>query len=347
MEALDTIYFYNKVCNLKCLHCWTVPNYVNENQHAHVRFEDIVSIIGQASDLGLRAFKFCGGEPLLLPYFIPLLKYLLKGGIRITIETNGMLIDTEMCSLLNGKDIFVSVSLDGPNAMTHNFIRQSDIAFEKTIEGISLLKNHEIDYEIIFSLHNGNKDYLEEMLLFAEGLGAKDLKVNVIMECGRAEDSNKLSLPDVNEILDIYKRLSAKKLDSNYFKIIFDIPPAFKNIESVVADNCRCGIKNILSVFSDGSISLCGIGNTEHSLIFGDIVHDKIKDIWSNTPFLKSIREALPSGLSGICGRCILKTVCMGKCIAQTFHHSGDIRSGYYFCEEAYSLGLFPLNRLI
>lgn len=61
---------------------------------------------------------------------------------------------------------------------------------------------------------------------------------------------------------------------------------------------------------------------------------------------LGSLRKGIPGMFTGVCGRCIMKRMCLGACIAQNYYRSGSIGTPFWFCEIAETEGLFPSTRL-
>jgi radical SAM protein with 4Fe4S-binding SPASM domain len=151
----------------------------------------------------------------------------------------------------------------------------------------------------------------------------------------------------VKEIIEFYQNL-LKEAAKSSLRIIFDIPPAFKPIKNMRIENMTtCGIFNILGILGDGTISICGIGSNVNTLRLGRIKIDPIKDIWENHPVLKEIRENIPNQLTGICGRCMLKCYCLGKCRAEAYYTNGSLNAPLSFCQTAYEEGFFPGSRII
>ncbi len=343
---LNSIYFYNKNCNLRCRHCWIEPDY-EKSTDTDLKLHEVKKMFLKGKELGMSGVKLTGGEPLLLPYILPLIRFLREEKISIVMETNGTLINEESAQLLSDAQAFVSVSLDGTSENIHNLLRISEGSFPNALKGIKQLTAKGIAPQIIFSLHNQNASDLPSMIDYAKELGAKSLKINLIRGIGRAKDMEEDSnLTSADNFIELYKKHKDKSDDN--FKVLFDIPSAFKTITDMNQDRCNtCGVKGIIGVLSDGTVSICGIGNIMNELCFGNIRQRSLKDIWENTPMLKYIREEIPKKLEGICGRCILKGMCLGKCIANTYYSTGSLTNGNLFCEEAYRAGVFPENRLL
>jgi SynChlorMet cassette radical SAM/SPASM protein ScmF len=345
--TLNTIYFYNKICNLRCRHCWIEPASGDTPAAAALTFPEVQDLFLQGKSLGMTGAKLTGGEPLLLPYILPLLRFLRHEKLSLVVETNGTLIDDEMAAALKEARAFVSVSLDGTTEAIHNLLRAAPGSFEAALQGIRRLTKAGLSPQIIFSLHRKNAHNLPAMIDSARSLGARSLKINLIRGIGRAKEIEADDeLVSAEEFIHLYREY--KDRGGEGFEVLFDIPAAFKRISEISQGGCgTCGIMGIIGVLSDGTVSLCGIGNIVDDLCFGNIRQHPLAQIWENTPTLRFIREEIPAALEGICGRCILKGMCLGKCMANTYYSTGCLTKGHLFCEEAYRAGLFPAGRLL
>ena len=343
---LNSIYFYNKNCNLRCRHCWIEPDFEQKAEN-DLKLHEVKELFLQGKALGMSGAKLTGGEPLMLPYILPLVRFLDEEKISIVLETNGALINEETAQILSHAQAFVSVSLDGTTESIHNLLRISAGSFPKAIQGIKYLTDEGIAPQIIFSLHKRNASDLPDMIDYAKALGARSLKINLIRGIGRAKNIEKENnLVSAEDFVNLYREHKDKSDD--HFKVLFDIPSAFKKITDINQDRCNtCGVKGIIGVLSDGTVSICGIGNIMNELRFGNIRERQLADIWENTPLLRFIREEIHQKLEGICGRCLFKGMCLGKCIANTYYATGSVTSGNLFCEEAYKAGIFPEGRLL
>jgi MoaA/NifB/PqqE/SkfB family radical SAM enzyme len=70
-------------------------------------------------------------------------------------------------------------------------------------------------------------------------------------------------------------------------------------------------------------------------------------EIWMKNLVLQDLRQGLPQRLDGICGHCLLKKICLGKCLAQNYYRSKSLWDPFWFCQQAYERGLFPDTRVI
>ena len=148
VPPLGTLYLYaSGSCNLACRHCWITPEYVGFEPGAsadngqHVPLAYVEKAIREGKPLGLGSIKLTGGEPTLHPKFRELVTLIADAGLRITMETNGTLIDDDLAQFIKATPQFnfVSVSLDGADAETHDTMRSVPGSFQRAMEGIGAL----------------------------------------------------------------------------------------------------------------------------------------------------------------------------------------------------------------
>lgn len=355
ITALKCLYFYlTKGCNLKCRHCWIEPPYQSVGKvQTYLPVEVFRSIVSQALPLGLISVKLTGGEPFLHPNIKSILDIVLDEGVSFSIETNGVLCTHELAEHVGSSSnkVCVSVSIDGCDAGTHDWMRGVSGSFEKAIAGLNNLVRAGVSTQIIMSVTKRNKDQIADVVSLAERLGAKSVKLNPVQPTARgAAMHNSEETLSIQELVAIGKYIDNTMSFSNSIKVIYSRPLAFSPLASILGSSengCGvCSILHILGVLADGSYALCGIGETMPELIFGHAETDPLDIVWNNSKVLSDLREGLPGKLRGICRDCLLNGMCKGSCIAQNYYMTKDLWSSFWFCEQAYKAGLFPEGRL-
>jgi len=349
--SLGLVYLYFKYCNLKCRHCWINPPYSNEKtvKQDEASLSEIISALEECRELGMHSVKISGGEPFTRSDIFQLLNYLKENKIRTTMETNGTLIREREAKALKDAGVWhVAVSIDGPSAESHESLRGVKGSFKDTLEGVKALKKEGINIQIITCLWRGNKEYMKSTIALAKALGANSVKINPISNICRADKMNENNETlTVKETIELHHQLKQDLKKGPKIKVTFDIPPVFYPVVNRRLERfSTCGIFNILGILGDGRISICGIGTSVETLVLGRIGKDSIRDIWQNHPVLKEIRENVPEKLEGICGQCILRNYCLGKCRAEAYYIKGSLLAPISFCQQAYEQGLFPTSRL-
>jgi radical SAM protein with 4Fe4S-binding SPASM domain len=322
---LHQIYFYlTEGCNLRCRHCWIAPKYqTEENTYPSLKLNLFRSIIEQAKPLGLSAVKLTGGEPLLHPNINEILDFMQTEDIRLIVETNGVLCTPELARKMAAcENPFVSVSLDGTNPETHEWVRGVKGCFEAALEGARNLVQ-----------------------------AAGSVKFNVLQPTARGEKMHESGETlSIEELVNLGQWVENTLSASTALRLYYDQPLAFRPLGKMFADSgdgCGvCGILGILGVLADGSYSLCGIGQTVPDLIFGHVSTNRLDDIWNTAPILQQLREGLPQRLEGVCAECLMKGICLGSCIAQNYYSRKNLWAPFWYCEQAYTQGLFPKTRM-
>jgi len=167
VPPLAQIYFYmTEGCNLACKHCWINPPLEKKSvRHPVLPVRTFERAIDEALPLGLAHIKLTGGEPLLHPEIKKCLEIADRKGVKILLETNGVLLEEEIVSLMSDISLMeMSVSLDGVDAETHDEFRGVKGAFQKTVHGIELLSDHGIYPQVITSLTRRNMGQIGEII---------------------------------------------------------------------------------------------------------------------------------------------------------------------------------------
>jgi SynChlorMet cassette radical SAM/SPASM protein ScmF len=261
---LRTIYFYlTEGCNLACRHCWVAPKYQREGvSYPSLPIELFRAIIDQAKPLGLSGVKLTGGEPLLHPNIEEILQIIKGAELRLSVESNGVLCTEELAKkLAECKRIFISVSLDGVDAETHEWVRGVPGCFESAINGVRNLVKVGLKPQIIMTLMRRNKGQMEKMISFADSLGADSVKFNIIQPTSRGEtiyeQGEALS---IEELVDLGRKVENETSKLCRLRIVYSHPLAFRPMGRMFGENgCGCGvcgIRGILGVLSDGSYAL-------------------------------------------------------------------------------------------
>jgi SynChlorMet cassette radical SAM/SPASM protein ScmF len=352
IPAINLLYFYlTEGCNLACRHCWLAPKLDASGDHyPALPVELFEAAIQEAKPLGLSGVKLTGGEPLLHPHFTRLLEIARREELRLIIETNGLLCTPEIAAeIAKSSNRFVSVSIDGADAATHDWIRGVPGSFKAAQQAVRNLVATGIRPQVIFSVMRRNASQLDAIVRLADELGAASVKFNVVQPTARGEklheDQETLS---VAELIELGRHVEMELALKTKLRVFFDYPQAFRALNRIASgDGCNvCGIFGILGVMASGHYALCGIGEQVPDLVFGEVGKDSLELVWREHAILKALREGLPARLEGVCSRCLMKWRCLGTCVAQNYYRKGSLWAPNWFCEQAEEAGLFPASRL-
>jgi uncharacterized protein len=166
-------------CNLACRYCFYLgKRELYPGSRFHMSDEVLEEYIRQtigAHHIPEVTFAWQGGEPTLLgPGFfrkaVVLQKKYCRPGMVIhnTLQTNGMLLDDEWCEFFRKNRFLVGISLDGPKEL-HDACRTDAHGrgtFERVMQGLSLLKKHRVEFNILCTVNAVNGDHPLEVYRF-------------------------------------------------------------------------------------------------------------------------------------------------------------------------------------
>jgi SynChlorMet cassette radical SAM/SPASM protein ScmF len=352
VPAITQLYFYlTEGCNLACRHCWLAPRLdTTGNRYATMPVELFETAIREAKPLGLSRVKLTGGEPLLHPHFVHLLEIVRREELGLTIETNGLLCTPAIAAeIAKSSTRFVSVSIDGADAETHEWVRGVPGSFVAARQAVKNLVAAGIRPQVIFTVMRGNARQVDAILQMAEELGAASVKFNVVQPTARGEKLHEVQETlNVAELIELGRHVELELASKTNLHVFFDYPQAFRALSRIASgDGCgACGIFGILGVIASGHYALCGIGERVPDLVFGEVGKDMLEMVWREHTILKALREGLPERLEGVCSHCLMKRRCLGSCVAQSYYGTGSLWAPFWFCKRAEEIGLFPASRL-
>jgi MoaA/NifB/PqqE/SkfB family radical SAM enzyme len=122
-------------CNLACRHCYaahpgTEPFDMDRGEAS--------AFLGALGRLRVPALLMSGGEPMAHPEFFSCVSMARDRGLRVTLSTNGTMIDRDAARRMSGAVGYVGVSVDGPTAVNDAF-RGMDGAFRASTEAMGFL----------------------------------------------------------------------------------------------------------------------------------------------------------------------------------------------------------------
>lgn len=149
----------NRECNLACTYCY----YINENTQNRGLFLDVgvFETFVQGYDKYCQSLNitgnivFHGGEPLLLSYpkmirFLEIVRGA-KTNFKITLQTNGTLLNEKWLSILQSFRVSVGVSLDGPPAVhdKHRLYRGGRPSYNAVLRAIDAIRSADLSVGVL------------------------------------------------------------------------------------------------------------------------------------------------------------------------------------------------------
>lgn len=120
-------------CNLNCKHCYVAPwKYTLKDE---ITADERKIIAQKLIDAGVISVLFTGGECMLLPDTVELMKMMYDAGIELKMFSNALLLPKYQDQLLAMKDrLLINISVDGDRTY-HNMVRGAD-SYDKIVKTI-------------------------------------------------------------------------------------------------------------------------------------------------------------------------------------------------------------------
>ncbi len=159
-------------CNNRCLYCYN-GEYKEKNV---LSTEKVKEIIDESYRLGAMHLSLTGGEPLLRKDIVEIIKYAHDKKMLVSLQTNGTLITEDFAEAIEHiKHLNIAITVHSHDAEIHDKFTKAKGSHEKAIEGIKILRKHDIPVKIRYVLTTENYDGIDKYGEFARNL---DVKVN-------------------------------------------------------------------------------------------------------------------------------------------------------------------------
>lgn len=160
------------LCNMNCDMCYVRLSREEMEQKGRLRTADEWLEVGrQMKDAGALFLLLTGGEPLLFPDFKRLYLELRKMGFILTINTNGTLINEDWADFFGTyPPRRVNITLYGADEEDYKRLCHYPGGFQRTIQGIRLLREQGIDVKISFSVTKVVRHSMERVFSIGEEL---------------------------------------------------------------------------------------------------------------------------------------------------------------------------------
>ncbi|TDD98310.1 GTP 3',8-cyclase MoaA [Flavobacterium cellulosilyticum] len=259
-------------CNLRCTYCMPAEGIALTPRPHLMTADEIVTIAQTFVNLGVTKIRLTGGEPLVRKDAKQIIQRLGKLGVKLTLTTNGILVDDFMETFKEAGITTLNVSIDSLKKDKFNQITRRNY-FDKVIENIALLDANGFQVRLNVVVIKGFND--NEIIDFIELTKDSNIMIRFIEFMPfDGNQWNKEKLVSYAEILDQVenyyavanvKRIQDKPNDTAKNHKIESYKGNFSVISSVT--NPFCSTCNRIRLTADGKLKNCLFSNSETSLL--------------------------------------------------------------------------------
>ena len=253
-------------CNLRCVYCMSEDKvYENNLINDTLSFNDYKFIINGLSQVGIKKIKFTGGEPLLYPHLIELIKYAhYECNIDdISITTNGIGLNEIAYELKRSGLKSVNISLDSLKSYKYKSITRGGNLTD-VLKSINRCLELGIKVKInCVVIKRFNDDEVYDFIEMANYYPI-DVRFIELMPLGEGEyfyENGYFNISKlINEIDELYKIEDEKGSTTRLYQGKY----AKGRIGIITPISCQfCNTCNRIRITSDGKIKLCLHSNEE------------------------------------------------------------------------------------
>jgi Fe-coproporphyrin III synthase len=315
-------------CNLKCIHCYSDSD--AREYPGELSLEQCRGVVDDLAQFGVPGVLLSGGEPLIHPHFFDLASYARAQGLRLTLSTNGTLIDRAAAHRLKDTGFaYVGISLDGIGA-THDHFRGRQGAFEKTVAAFRHCKavGQKVGLRLTLSAHNIAD--LDRILDLIEAEDIDRVCFYHLVYSGRGSNvvdvTHEQTRAAVDKIIDRTACWAASGRPREVLTVDQPADGAYLYLRLCKENPARAGEVLDLLRWNGGGAhgSGTGIGNIDtqgnvhpdqfwQSLTFGNVKQRPFSEIWldASNETLTALRNR-NGRLEGKCAGCRFLNVCGG-----------------------------------
>ena len=315
-------------CNLKCQHCYSDAK--NRDFPDELTTQEAEAVIDDLAAFNVPVILFSGGEPLLRDDLFELIGYARSRGIRITISSNGTLIDREMAARIAQAEIsYVGISIDGLET-THDTFRQQKGAFNRALEGIHNCREMDQKVGVRFTINQHNHRELDDVftLLLQEHIPRACFYHLVYSGRGSTMVEQDISDQKKREAMDLLIDRSIGLQEKGLDKEILTVANHADGVYTYLKLREHCGdvaerILKLLQI-NGGNRSGIAIANIDPrgdvhpdqfttTRVLGNVRERPFSEIWKDeSGLLGGLRDRKPL-LKGRCGECDWVDLCNGN----------------------------------
>ncbi len=317
-------------CNLSCRFCDTTLRHarpVGELPAARM-----LALVDEAAALGVeQVMVLGGGEPLLAPHTVEVMRRVKAHGLRGMLTTNGTLLGapTRAALVEMGWDE-VHVSIDGARARTHDYLRGNRGAFDRTVKQVCALRAATLAagrgprLALHTVLTRENVDELPALVRLAAALGAGAVELDALVAYRPEQAAHALGPSErgrlrarLEEGMAEGARLGVRTtfgrfLDDRSVERGVHAPERGEG-KGYAAAPCLKAWHH-LAVSADGRVAPCCVLAGEG----GSVANRSLAEVWEGDAFLSGVRTSMLAGRPA--GRCV-------ECSENLLAHERAIRA--------------------
>ncbi|HIH00690.1 TPA: radical SAM protein [Thermoplasmata archaeon] len=318
------IWEFTLECNLRCSHCGSSAGKPRPDE---LSTEEAFRVCEMLAGVGCREVSLMGGEPLLRRDFRDVARCVKQLGMKLSVVSNGILMEDHADELSELRPEVVGISLDGMRE-NHEKIRGPG-TWDKAVRAVDLLRTRDIQTTVITTVSKINFRDLPEMRDLVKDRGA-NWQIQVAMPFGNFKREQTLSKEEyyASAMFIAKERLRppeerVRVIGAHCYGYFSKVLPGCSGWTG-----CTAGISSIGITSDGGGVGCLSMGNDR--FIEGNLRERTLDDLWNSPDSFGYTRKFTKDDLGENCNRCRHWRKCGGGCNSVSMSLTGRFHNDPY-----------------
>jgi radical SAM protein with 4Fe4S-binding SPASM domain len=308
---------FNQSCNFRCIYCYALENPTRPDELSK---EEFIDVIHQARDLGARKIIILGGEPMLYPYIMEMIRYIRTLDLEIELFTNGANITPSVAQELFDNGVRAVLKMNTFDESLQDTLSGRKGSYIQIQEALKNLKQagypsqeNPLGVSSIICQQN-----IEELPRMWEWLRDQNILpyFEIMTPQGGAREHNMLEL-DSRTLEQFFQHIA--EIDRTKYGINWDPKPPLVGGECL-RHQFSCAVN------SEGYVQSC-VGIT---IPLGNVRKQSLKEILRDSEVVQDLKNYKDT-IKGPCGECESLESCYG-CRGTAYQMTGDYLASDPLC---------------
>lgn len=326
------VYRCTSACNFNCLYCsFRGGDLPKDPTPDELNTKSAFEMVDKIYDFGATWFGLSGGEPLMRKDVFDIVEHAKNLGLRVSLITNGSLVEGWAYDKLVKDEVMTSVSLDGSEEVQDKLRGKG--AYKSILAAVRKLSEAGILDCLVTTTTTHNCGDIDHLVDLAKEYKARRVVVHNFVPTGSGKyNIDLVPSPEQyewtwNHVFDLFQT-NRGKLDIKVYSPFFARVVRQRGLSNfwdwyTTEHLGRCTMDgHYISIMPNGDIKPCGFN--EH-LKLGNIKEKNLEELWNELQtgeFFLKLRDK--SNLKGKCGICEYREIC-GGCRTRAEYYTGDL----------------------
>lgn len=330
-------------CNFNCLHCFNAAD--NAGLQSQFSLEEAERLIEEARICGINGFTITGGEPMLHPDFMQIIKSIYTHGMYVyELNTNGHFLTQNILDQMKeiGCNPLMKISFDGIGH--HDWLRNRKGAEQEALAAIKLCIDNGFAVKAQTNVHRLNLESMLPTAQLLDSMGVKEMRIIRTTEAPRWQKNAGDSCLSLEEYFDRMLEFCGKyinspcKMEIDIWQFLHIYPSARKYLPRAIQCGngeyrdtlpvCK-GNRGMVAIGANGNLYPCHQMSgyyEQHGDKLGNVKTDGLQKLLQESKYLSEVCTTVKTlkEQNAQCGDCKWFSYCCGGCRAIALALTGD-----------------------